>query len=363
MFGCFKIIRWGLGSILSLILGAIVIISIVLASVAMLITDSSNVKRWLDQGGVYATVDDVIIEIFNENLDKNGMEMNKFIEGIDVHEVFQVVFDEAWIKQKAEIAIDAGYAWFQGESEQPRIEIDLRERQEVLEAEVMRVYTDKLNSLPECTGGEAVNEQNFDLFSSSCKPAGIEESMIEEKVTESFKGEDMLGHFSLMPEDISLSAEVTEKVQYIFSVLENLPQITMIVILIASLIVLIIIPGWKNGVLITGIMWVVASGIVLVSSVSSRVRIEDLIFDKIQQLPATEGQLNQIVTIIQAPLDLIITDVMKQASQVAIIIIVIGVVLVFGGIVAKKRTKTYYIKEDDISSDNDRSKEKSVDQS
>ena len=71
---CLNIIRWLISIVLGFVLFIVITIGIPLASITNILTDPQNIKDWLDQGGVYENLTEVIVDFMSEKAEEGFSE-------------------------------------------------------------------------------------------------------------------------------------------------------------------------------------------------------------------------------------------------------------------------------------------------
>lgn len=350
--GCLKIIRWILAIILSVILFVVIVGGLPLAGFAQLVVVKENLKGWIKDGGVYNNLDDAMVDVVLDRVDEEQVDFLQFTTEDQLKEIAGGIFSPTWLETNFGKVIDAVYVWLNGEAEKPTFEVELTNEQQTLQDAIVDIYKQYLEGLPTCEDSDQVNADNFDPFKVECLPPDVSVDDADEMMKGSLPSE-IFEKSSISSEEIFkdtvISTEVTKKAQQIFSIFKKLSLIIIIVILVLSLILFVLIPGFKNGFMFTGLAWVISSSSLLFFGSYSK-RNFDQVFDA-QVRNISSEQADIVISVVKEPLRLAYFDLLAEASKLAMVIVVLGVILVFGGVVLKLSRRRYYVKEEDLGDD------------
>lgn len=136
------------------------------------LADSTTMKGWLVDSGVYKSVVEEVSK--NARIDQQKDSTSARLTTQDITDAAQASFSATSVQRDSESIIDGFYGWLKGDTSSPTFKVDLGARQ----ADFAKVLTDKLeekiNALPACTTTGKFTAQAFDLFSSDCKPKGVD---------------------------------------------------------------------------------------------------------------------------------------------------------------------------------------------
>jgi hypothetical protein len=171
-----------------------------------------------------------------------------------------------------------------------------------------------------------------------CKPADFDSSQITVLVNENMTSDQIdqiKDQFKLSSEDMNFSIENSELYKNMFIILRWLHLVLIVAITVLTILVLLLLPGWKGSFitlsilyLISGLMWSVTS---LLNPFKNALKVAEL-------STGTEAQMQSIFINLFSPLFLTLTSKMRLC---ALIIAGIGVLfMVIGIIIKKKNLKT-----------------------
>lgn len=344
MFGCLKLFRLSLSFFLSILLLIVIIVGIPVLSFFQLITVKENVKTWLDEGDVYGViVNDVVDEIYS------NIEYQPETEGLQFSEqelrtISQSVLTQDWLQSQTEGFIDALYDYLGGETDTIAFTIDIASQREGIATAFGEVIKNKLQELPTCEAGQV--SEGFDpLVQAECIPAGFNiDAEIETIVGDMLSDESFIPEGEFSTTGWNYDVAMTSRIQQVYTVAQNLGLIILAVIVVISLVIFVVVPGFKNGFLYVGILWFLSSIVLLFGGFYARDNY-DVFFDNLTQRINLE-QADFVISLIRTPVQSIFLDVIGYASKLAIVLIVLGMIFIFGGVILKLSKRTYYVKDD-----------------
>lgn len=342
--GCLKLIRSLLAFILSILLLIIVVVGIPLASLSTLTAENGSLKTWLKEGEVYENLAEVLVDMALDEIDSEKVGFLAFASEGQLKEIVTNTLTSNFLQTNVEKVIDATYAWFNGDTEKIEFELELTDVQQDLDEYIRDLFEEKFQSMPTCTNSEDIDSAASDPFSAECLPPGFDSSQfIEESVPKELFLEGKVSTDEIFKDEF-FHPELTKRVQDGFGIYKNLATVVIVTILVLSLIIFIITPGFKNGFLFTGIVWVLGSCLLLFGSFYIRRNFNTFFDEKLGTL--VQGPAEPVVDLLKEPASLCFQDVVSGVSTYGLIMAVLGVILVFGGVVLKLSKRKYYIREE-----------------
>ncbi len=175
-----------------------------------MLRDSTTVKLWLDQSGVYSNVVDEVSKLATiQQKQENSLVQ---ITSEDIQSAAKATFTPEGLQSDMEGVIDGFYGWFRGDTTGPEFSVDFASRQSLFATAMTVKLEQKIDTLPECANTGRFTVQAFDPFKADCRPKGIdltqELASFEQELSES---KDILPQVKYTGDDVKLhSGDVAE---------------------------------------------------------------------------------------------------------------------------------------------------------
>ncbi len=301
MRGFFNLIRWFFSLFFCLILAVIILAGLTATSISSTITKPGSVKTWLSQGEIYNNAPTIIAAMINsQGNQKDSAEMP--ISEEQLVQISSAVLEPTWLKKNLEKIIDSTYVWLRGGSQIPDFEINISDRKEIM-----------------------VNEISSQLQMGS--------QMSREIETEIEKNELLKQDKIKSAELIKINPQETEKIQTAYQHIEKLPLYSLALFLSISLILFFLVPKLSNKFFVLGLVWLVPSLILAISTPIIKNIVPTFLSSKLQTAKVSNPQL--ILEIINKPINLALKDITSKILIYGIILIISGGIL----LVASYKTK------------------------
>lgn len=325
----------------------IIIIGIPVISAIRLLTDKDNIKTWLKEGGLYSNFVDVVTDQAYKKIDEETVEKSTNLSRDDILSIVKDVLTEDWLTMQGEKIVDSVYSWLEGENARIDFQIDLSERKEILGNSIGTLLKAKLADIPACGAGVVPNPgDQFNPFEAECLPQDVDyEQEVDKAIDSMIADENFLADAQYDSKEINISSEVTNRVQQAYEVSENIALVFLIAVFVITLVLFIIVPGFKNGFIVSGFVLLMGGSLVIIETYFYNNKFEQFYDDKISTM---SEQAREIFTdLIESPIKLVVSDVFAASSRLAIVFVVLGGILIFGGILLKLSKRRYYMREDD----------------
>lgn len=345
--GCLKIIRTILALVISVILFLLIVVGIPASSLAKLASESENVKNWIKNSGVYDKLSDVFVEVMLEKVNKEEIDFLDFTTEEELKEIVRGVATPSWLEENVGKIIDAMYDWLSGETKEPTFEIELTGQQQGLISAFSDLVKLHLQNLPICKDTNQYNQTNFDPFKAECLPASYSIDEIDKELEKNLPS-DMFGKEKITSEELfkqnKIPESLTQKLQQFFGYFEKLQMFVVILILILTLVIFILVPGFKNGFLFTGLVWVISSSALLFGGYYSKNNFDSFFESQMGKINSMQVEL--VSDLVKEPVKLAYFDTLTESSKLGMVVVVLGMILAFGGIILKLSRRRYYVREE-----------------
>ncbi len=170
------------------------------SALSLTVRDKDTVKNWLEESGIYGQITDTVINDA-ETVSVESLSVNTDQLPTEVKEAVNNAFNPAMLKDSTEKFVDGVYAWLEGSTDSPQVEVDISNAKNQLVEDLGSYATSRASSLPECTPLELQAVSRFDGINATCLPPGV----TPEQVGQDTK-EQLLNSASFLP-DTKLSGE------------------------------------------------------------------------------------------------------------------------------------------------------------
>jgi hypothetical protein len=173
-----------------------------LFSLLQVLGSPGHIKTALDDSGLYnIAVTDLIQESQRHedgSIATAAEELPTEQEG--VKQAVQKAFPPEMLEAQIGGVVDGVYAWLQGDSKNLSFEVNLSEAQPKLATYLADYAKERVAGLPVC-GPEFVPTAEYDALNASCRPAGLEPSMVAEQTRQKILQEKFLDDAKLQAGD------------------------------------------------------------------------------------------------------------------------------------------------------------------
>jgi len=314
------------------------------------IHNRGSVKGWLDKSGFYTKVVNVALEKIKapaEGKQADNQAGDLPINDPAVQAIAKGVLTPEFLKTNVEKVLDGSYNWLDGSAKNLSFSLDLTNAKQQLATGLGGYATTKAAALKTCVTNELIDD--FDAFSSTCRPKGLSAEAVGQKLTDDLlTGDQFLPNPVLTEKDIKIKgsdgsempidgtkqADIVRK-SYSFS--GYVPYILGIVALLTALGVIFISRDRLKGVRRVGVVLLVNGMLLLLTCVA------------LVQLPSVaEEKLSQNTAVGSVAQNNLISDVakviFKNIQNVLVIytavFIGLGIIaIVASGLLKKRRDK------------------------
>ncbi|KKP69369.1 hypothetical protein A2X44_04425 [candidate division CPR3 bacterium GWF2_35_18] len=340
-----KIIRWFISLLLSFIFVFIILIVIPLNSISQIATNRDHVKTWLQESNLYNNALKITIDIMslqkNEDPESDPgsnaffTDLTKKIsdEDSELGQLINSLVTPEFLETSVNKVIDGSYDFLEGKTEKPIFEIKIAEDKETMISIISVMFKEKIRVLPDCDPN-FVRPEDLNPFVMECKPAGFDENVIVEFISvnkDKPELDTLIESMKISSDMISIDPQLARQIQTGFYYLRLLPLISLGILIIMILLLLLITPGFKNGLIMSGITLFFPSSLVLVGSLTLRQKFYDLIEVIQMQLPGEYLFIFQSYFI--ALLKTVYFDTLGQLLIFSVLVFVIAVILFILGFI------------------------------
>ncbi len=166
------------------------------AALVMTFNTPTKLEKSLSESGVYSSfVDSALAEAKKASeKDKNSSDIP--IDNPAIVAAANNAFTPMLLQNSTENILDGTYAWLQGKTKTPTFSVDLSAAKNTFAEGVGKAAAQRVAKLPACTSAQLnkLSTQEIDLFSVSCKPAGLNIKAEQAKLVKEIKtNKDFLG--------------------------------------------------------------------------------------------------------------------------------------------------------------------------
>lgn len=342
----FKVIRWLIAVFLLIpLLFSSVLALTPVSGVSKIITERDNIKGYLKDSGIYNKTVDILLE-FITPATKEEDEGEDFFADLssrikdknsELGQLVSEVLTPTFFENSFTTAIDATYDWLEGKTNKPTFVIKITEDKNTFIRFLSVTFKEKMAALPECD--VSFNPPpNFDPLGSKCRPRGFNLEEIDRFIQENSEREEFSELFNkatINSESLNIDQDVTKKAQWIFSILKPAPQITYATILLLSALLILVIPGFKKGLIITGAVLLLSSLMILFGKMYA---VQNFDFWANQGLKnINPDQVELIRSNFEGLVKAIYSDLLNQIQFYSLLVSALGVVLIVVGILIKSK--------------------------
>lgn len=303
-----------------------------------------NVKEILNEPQIYEGLVDAFATSLTTMQDTESMEgMEDFIalfeEGSEFSENLERIITSDDTKLKINSIIDSFYDWFQGKVDSPEFEVYLIEDEEVFKEMFSSIIMLRLNNLLTC---DDYSTQNLDanIMELECIPPYVDREELEPIIEANLNKaeyDEVMESLKFSSEQMNISYDDTVTVQSIYTIVKFLPIVLLGALLLLTILVILLIPGFKGGLITTSIIYLLG-GIfyLLISSVAKLNKLLSSAAGNLPEMDVTYQQMQELMSTIIYP---IVDKITSTLTLYSLASIVLGAILLILGIVIKKKKK------------------------
>jgi hypothetical protein len=352
-----KVVRYIFAILFIIIILPIYFIGMPLMAVSQTFVNRENVKEIINDPVLYESVVDAFASSLTTMQDTESMDgMEDFIalfeEGSEFSENLERIITSDATKLKINTVIDAFYDWFEGKVDSPEFEVYLIEDEEVFKEMFTSVVVLRLENLPTC---DDYSTQNLDagIMELECIPPYVDSAEIEPMLEENLDQadfEEVMESIKFSSDQLNITYDDTVLVQSIYTMLKLLPILLIGSLLFLTVLVILLIPGFKGGFITTSVIYMLGSIFYLV--IATLGKLNRFITSAINttNLNIAYAQIQNLVNTLLSP---ILDRIMQKLTVYSIISLGIGIALLVCGILIKNKNKEIEptIKEKDLEND------------
>lgn len=301
----FSIMRWFLGILFAIFLYTFIITSLALISISHTITRKDQMKNLVEQSSIYENfIDSALgmlpqqssvydeqnpLALFLAELQNDNSQMRNEVEN---------TFTPLFLQRKTEMVIDAFYDWLEGKTPTPFFELTIFEDDTAIAHIFALTLQDQLQGAQECS--ESTSPDVMELLSLSCVPADFDINNTDAIAADLLQSENFSGlknALVLRSRDILIDPQTSLKIQFSYAVLLHLYIILIIFVTVFTFFLMLIIPSWKKGFFVCGIIFILSSLSSLYTSILSLKNSDFLVRLIFQKIYFPEKQLQSFETV------------------------------------------------------------------
>jgi hypothetical protein len=270
-------VRWLISIILSLFLFMIVLVAPFIFSITSLVSNKENLKVLVRDSGIYDNVDTIVLEVLKaqtEQQEENGItqsqeeEFNQRKE--QTEQLIKDVVTPEFSRELIENTLDGVYDYLEGKTEKIVVKMD----QEQVEDSFLKVLfsfsglqfesADQIRELPTCTDKqekELEQSGGFESIEDACLPQDLNlDKLFEESSVRFGTTTDGGESFDITQGGIDTTEiEKNFPAREVYQALKVAPLITVLVLLVLTALIIVIVPGWKVGLIFAGVAGLIPS--------------------------------------------------------------------------------------------------------
>jgi hypothetical protein len=262
-------VRWLLSIIFGVLLCAIVFVTPLVLSMTTLISNRETLKRWVDRSGIYEEADTLVMDFLRQQAEKSiegeiSPSENPFSEH-DIEKTVKEVLTPEFSRKVVEATVDGAYDYLEGKSGKIEIMMEKKEAENAFLKVLFVVSglefdsTDQIRDLPVCTDKQEENlDKGFENIEDACLPQELDlDSIFENTFPASADGSDS---FDIAQGSIS-TTEIEQHfpARTVFQAIKLAPYFIISFVVLLSILVVVLVPGWKTGLIFTGIAGILSS--------------------------------------------------------------------------------------------------------
>jgi hypothetical protein len=339
-----KIVRYIFAILFIIIILPLYFLGIPLTAVSQTFVHRENIKEIINEPKIYEGLVDAIATSLTtmqdaESIEEMGEFMELFEEDSEFSENLERIITSDETRLKFNTIIDALYDWFEGKEDSLQFEVYLIEDEEVFKEMFTSVLMLRINNLPTCDDYSTENLE-VGVMELECIPPYIDRTELEPIIAANLDKADydeVMDGFKISSEQIDISDEDTVTIRGIYIITKYFPIVLLGTLLLLTILVILLIPGLKGGLITTSIIYLLG-GIfyLLIASVAKLNKLLTNVATNVTEMDVTYKQMQELMNALIYP---IIDKITTNLTIYSLISIAIGVILLILGIVIKKKGK------------------------
>lgn len=344
--GCLKALRWTISVFLIVIVFFLITIGLPLSGLFSSITKRENVKKWLKQSGIYSNFTETVVELMAEQEPEEDTEESLWedISGqlddpeTELSKYINKKVSPKFLEDTANSTVDAYFNWFEGKVDRPELEVSIIEGDDDLLDFLSVAGKEKLRQLNECPAGFTL-PSDFNPYETDCVPQGYNIDTEIDKYIDQNKDNEKVDELEektkLSIDNSEITNELTSSVQLIYKLFRASGVLVVLAVGILSLLLLLLIPGTKKGLIITGVALFIPSLIVLVFRFGAAASTNWILEILKDQIPVDRIYIFEIIA--EDVVKEFYAGILRQIGGLSIIVAITGIVLIVIGVIIKKK--------------------------
>jgi hypothetical protein len=260
----------------------------------------------------------------------------------DMTDSISEYFTPEYTEQTANTVIDGVYDWLEGKTEKPEFQIQLAQDEEKFKNTMIDLIDQHMNSLPVCDPNYQPPE-GMSPFEAECRPANYSKTDLENQINQQEDSEEFNQIFdktTISSSDLEIDPKLSENAQKAYKLLNFLPVLVLGIALFLVLLIVLLVPTFKTGLIVGGISTAVPSILLLISSFfgNNKKSLNKAVELISQNAPAEMKSTVQEVS--RALLESATTVFSKDIALYSFAGLALGASLLIGGILLKKKKST-----------------------
>lgn len=276
------------------LLGAVGLININLS-----LGKPENVKELAAESGVYEKFVTAALEASSQEAQTANPNLSIPLDNVVVVQAAQQALPPSFIEEKANVIIDANYAWLQGKTPTPSFRVDISDAKQNFAQRVGQYITERLQELPVCTDQQlaqiATSGRAVDPLTITCRPATLNAQQEGARVTTELQKSTFLEQPVITADTLGREANSQTPTYYAdlsqlpraYQLMQWAPIVLGVLATISALTVLFLAPYRRRGWRRLGIIFVLA-GLVLMGTKLAAATIANQLSDRVATNVAAE---------------------------------------------------------------------------
>lgn len=356
-----KIVRYFFAIIFIFLILILFLVGIPLSATTQTFVNRDNVKDILTSSTIYDSLGQTFIESISTTQATQDADVLIALQQDPTfaHNIETIITSDE-TKAKVNTVIDSFYDWFEGKTSSPEFEIYLIDDENTFKDIYVSIVSSQLENLPTCSTS-SYNTAS-DILEADCIPPYIDSSEIKSILEDSLNSsdidtEELMDNFKFSSDQLNISEINSLMVQNVFIILKFLPIILIGLIVLLSILVVLLIPGVKGGLITISIIYILNGLLFLITTVLGK---STQIVNSVINMVNIDIPYKEATSIITSVLTPIFTQIMALMQLYSLGVIGVGVVLLIIGLVIKKKKKEE-VKVQDVKPDEKATQSKSED--
>lgn len=257
-------------------------------------------KTTLADTGVYDAAADNIVDQTIENAEaKTDLPLDKEA----VTDAARGAITPELVQKNSEKIIDGTYSWLHGETQTPQFEINTRQIQDQVAANVAGAGGQRVRDLPACTLAQLqqINPNDIDPFTLPCRPQGYDISAIAQRyqrqvaASDDFFEHETITAETLTDQDGQNVFENLTEVPEVFQFGQKLPWVFGVAAAVLALIILLWHSSKRGGLKTICVSLLLAGGLLLLGALVSSWLLGRMQPDLVSESPAIQDSVLALI--------------------------------------------------------------------